>query len=388
MDFISEPLAFMTVTDIFSHMTLHELHQEQRLSTEEAGFVIGQIFSALEYLHARGWSHGNLDPRSIQVMSRQRLWIKLTDVGLSGYIDLGKPDGYHTHYASQRFMDKDKSPADIWSAGVVALHLLLPDGLPHMVGADANHVNWMKKVVRLAVSNHKQSGTIETAFVRSVLKHEIKDRPTATKALGDPWIVQTRGEVSVNNPHYNPSSPQRSRHTSVGPSDAPSRQGDATPESSHKNAGPSHRSSHQNAAASSSTVRWENAPGSRHTSVGPSRHSSRHGSIHPSESASHRDRHYPPSRAPSRNLSGQRSTHPTLDAVPDDEWDDFDSEPGTQTSRTRKPDSRIPYWHHSSRSELSELLKQPTLEELVEQEEPGNGEHSGVKREPDERRSR
>ncbi len=94
VDMISETSVFMVVTDIFSLTTLHVLHQEEPLNVKEAGFVMGQIFAALEFLHGNGWIHGNLDPRSIQVMSRNHLWIKLIDTALSGLVDLGKPDGY------------------------------------------------------------------------------------------------------------------------------------------------------------------------------------------------------------------------------------------------------------------------------------------------------
>ena len=312
VDLITETSVFMTVTDIFSHITLHALHQEQPLCTEEAGFVMGQTFAALEYLHGHRWAHGNLDPRSIHVMSRKHLWIKLTDTGISDYVDLGKPNGYHAIYASQSFTQADKSLEDIWSAGVVALQLLLPKGLPYRI--DHYQSKWVQSLERLAVKRDEKSSNNETGFLRSVLKHKAEDRPTATKVLEDPWIVQTRGEAFIHNPHFSPLTPQESRHTSVGPSNAFSRQDSAGP--------------------SKSMDRGEYAPGSRHTS-----------------------------RAPSHNHSRQSSTDPTFRAMlqshpyPGDDYNDFDSEHGTTVSGSsrftanplaREPRTPTPYYSDDS----------------------------------------
>ena len=302
----------MVVTDIFSHTTLHALHQEEPLSTEESGFVLGQTFAALEYLHDQRWAHGNVDPRSIHVMSRKHLWIKLTDTGICDYVNLGKPNGYHAIYASQSFTQADKSLEDIWSAGVVALQLLLPKGLPYRI--DHYQSKWVQSLERLAVKRDEKSSNNATGFLRSVLKHKAEDRPTATKVLEDPWIVQTRGEAFIHNPHFSPLTPQGSRHTSVGPSNAFSRQDSAGP--------------------SKSMDRGEYAPGSRHTS-----------------------------RAPSHNHSRQSSTDPTFRAMlqshpyPGDDYNDFDSEHGTSVSGSsrftanplaREPRTPTPYYSDDS----------------------------------------
>ena len=223
MDIITESAGFMVVHDKFSHITLHALHEAEPLRIEESAFVLGQIFAALEYLHGQGWTHGNLDPRSVQVMSRKHLWIKLTDVGLAGHFDLGKSEGYRDLYASQATKGADQQGADIWSAGVVALQLLLPSGLPKR-GYGA-HYQWVHRLERTA-RRISPTMTIEaTTFVKKILVYDFEKRPTATEVLKDPWIVRHRGEEVVNNFHFNCPTPVASRHASVDSPNAFSRQG-------------------------------------------------------------------------------------------------------------------------------------------------------------------
>ncbi len=220
VDMISETSVFMTVTNVFSSTTLHALQKEEEpLSTKEVGFMMGQIFAALEYLHTYSWIHSNLDPRSIQVMSQNHLSIKLTDTALSSYVNLEKPDNYHATYASQDFKSADKSLADIWSAGVVALELLHPKGLPHNLSVVPSLR--VKRLAKIAADMYDKDSSDVWEFVKSLLKREVRQRPTATEVLRAPFINRLRGEFSVNNRHYNFPTPDGSRHPSLGPSDAP-----------------------------------------------------------------------------------------------------------------------------------------------------------------------
>lgn len=222
VDLIIEPSVFMVVTATYSHTTLDTQHQNEPLNTEQVGFVMGQIFGALNYLHDRGWVHGDLDPRSIHVMSREPLWVKLTDTALSKHFDLGKPDRYHATYASQKLMQIDKCPGDVWSAGVVALELL--SGLPNRSGAAiTKQTTWVADLERFAKGCDQKSGTQATAAVRRVLKHDPEARPTAADILGDPWLETTRGALfDVHKSHLNlitsePSTTFSSRQGSASP---------------------------------------------------------------------------------------------------------------------------------------------------------------------------
>ena len=371
VDVLSEGSNFLVITEVFSQTTLHTLHQEEPLSAEEVGFVMGQTFAALEYVHDHGWTHGNLDPRSIHVMSRKHLWIKLTDTALSDYVDLGKPDGYHSIYASQNVPKVDQSPADVWSAGVVALELLRPDGLPHR--NTYKPFRWAQGLESLAKDMHAKSANEATAFITNVLTYDFSERPKAKEVLEDPWILRNRGESFVNNSNFNVPTPQVSRHTSAEPSHGFSRHGSATPsnwsidgdaplKSRHPSVAPSCRSNMQDPTAPSKSAEFgEYAPGSGHTSVGPFRHSSRHGSLTSARNTIggfNTQRYDPTSRVPSRTPSRQSSTDPILRAIiksrpyPGDDYNDFDSDHETSNSRSsrftanplaREPRTPTPY---------------------------------------------
>ena len=167
---------------------------------------MGQTFAALEYLHGNDCLHGNLDPRSILIMSRRRLWVKLTDFGLCSHVELGKPHDYHAMYASQAVPRyPSKFPADVWSAGVVALHLLKKDCFRGC--QSVGQCFRVSVLVDVASELNKKLMNDATACITKVLHYSFPLRPTATEVLKDPWIVRTRGEAPPNNPHYSLDTP-------------------------------------------------------------------------------------------------------------------------------------------------------------------------------------
>ena len=322
--------AFMVVTEKFSVITLHALHHANPLRIEEIAFVIGQIFAALQYLHGQGWTHDNLDPRSIQVMSRKHLWVKLTDIALSSIVDLGKPKEYHALYASQVPKDQGtgRYPADIWSAGVVALQLLLPSGLPQRNNS-CTQAQWVSRMESLAKTMDRMLGTEAMALVNKVLKYDFNERPTATEVLEDPWLVRHRGEEIVNNSHFNCPTPVISRHTSVDPSDALSRQGSVGPsdgsaqgskasKSHYASSGPSRRYNTQSPSITRESVEYDHVQGVHNVNKGSS------------------------SRGSFNDFSRQSSIDPNIIAAlqsrPDygDDWNDFDSVSEHRTSASRR----------------------------------------------------
>ena len=332
-DIILEGTAFLVVNEYFLHITLDSiLRDAATLSLEESGFIVGQMLDGLNYLHEQGWVHGNVDPRSILVVARNPLLIKLADTALSAMANLGKPDGYHDLYASQRISAEfDQYPSDIWSAGVVGLHLVhgrLPERATYTLSSRAQYVQQL--VVYITARSRQQLLNDGLRFLKTVMKARIKDRPTAKDLLKDPWIQKTRHYQALQSRVTQLANPQGLRHTSAGPSNSFNRQSAAGP-SIHSTVG-------------------EYAPGPHYKSVGPSSNINRQGSVNPSKPIDCEEyvlgsRHTsvgPSGKGPSTNLSRQSSTDPAIRALleshpyPGDDYNDFESEDGSTTSRSSR----------------------------------------------------
>ena len=211
----------MVVNEFFLPTTLDSiLRDAARLSSVESGFIMGQVLEGLKYLHSKGWTHGNLDPRSILVMARDLLFVKVADFGLSGKADLGKPIGYHSKYASQKILDKyDQYPMDIWSAGVVGLQLLegvLPARSGYTLDRQYDYVVMLETHAKLLSRTRTDDNGLR--FLTRVLKSKHQYRPTATALLQEPWIQDTKNYDVFQSPISQSLTPQSSRHASVGPS--------------------------------------------------------------------------------------------------------------------------------------------------------------------------
>ena len=212
---------FMVINEFFLHTTLDSiLRDAARLSSAESGFVIGQVLEGLQCLHGKGWVHENLDPRSILVLARDLLFVKVSDFALSGMVDLGKPIGYHSDYASQKIPEKyDQYPMDIWSAGVVGLQLLegvLPARSGFTLDRQHDYVVMLKRHVTLLSRTRTDDNGLR--FLTRVLESKYQCRPTATELLQDPWIQETKNYEVLQSPISRSITPQSSRHASVGPS--------------------------------------------------------------------------------------------------------------------------------------------------------------------------
>lgn len=125
---------------------LGKQHRLRPLSEDEVLEMFAQATSALQYLHEHGVTHRDLKPGNILVRSRRPapINIVLSDFGLAtkdhelmstfarGTYMFMAPEVVADHIKNRRRVDVQyNNKADIWSMGLVALELLLPNGLPH-----------------------------------------------------------------------------------------------------------------------------------------------------------------------------------------------------------------------------------------------------------------
>ena len=186
--------------------TLTDRQTREPLTEIEAGRVLGQVLEGLEFLHANGIIHGGLCPSSIRIEHSDPWLIKLSDIGLHPYVDLGNANERQL-YASQPNEGCPKLLAmlDTWSAGAVGLNLLCPDGLPPY----RRHQTFKQSVYTITVAERATAflgteragpgGRRDAAlFLTRVLKVDFAERPTAEECLQDPWITRWQLPPSHN----------------------------------------------------------------------------------------------------------------------------------------------------------------------------------------------
>ena len=175
--------------------------------------VLAQVFEGLRFLHENNFVHGSLYPGSIRFESPSNPWtVKISDIGLYPYVELDNPEERQL-YASQRLGTGLPSPVwDTWSAGVVGLLLLNPDGLPTRKRSHSQR-QWAITVENHAVDYRNQDPTVKkkaARFITSVLKVEYEERLSAEEYLQDPWLKPKRLPTGFywdesSDPHNSPS---------------------------------------------------------------------------------------------------------------------------------------------------------------------------------------
>lgn len=95
------------------------------LTEGDAGQVLAQIFEGLRFLHEHGVIHGSICPSSVMIERSSPWSIKLSDIGLSPYVEL-EDQNDRALYATQKEGNsiKAKEVGGTWSAGVIGLELL------------------------------------------------------------------------------------------------------------------------------------------------------------------------------------------------------------------------------------------------------------------------
>ena len=160
---------------------------------------LAQVFEGLRFLHKNGFVHGSICPGSIRFEGPA--WrVKLSDIGLYQYVELDNQEERQL-YASQRQGTSPPLPVwDTWSAGVVGLMLLSPNGLPTRKRSQSQR-QWATTVANRAVefrSSHPTTVSNRAAqFLASVLKVEYHERLSAEECLEHPWLKPKRLPTSL-----------------------------------------------------------------------------------------------------------------------------------------------------------------------------------------------
>ena len=109
--------------------SLRERLDDGPLTQEEAGTILEQVASALQYLHDRGILHRDIKPANILFAHKQHVY--LTDFGLSGKMDEGNEftttgciTGTPEYMAPEMAEEPTSISSDIYALGIVLYQML------------------------------------------------------------------------------------------------------------------------------------------------------------------------------------------------------------------------------------------------------------------------
>lgn len=164
-----------------------------------AGAIVGQILSAVAYLHSRGIAHHDIKPENV-IVDYFSNKVKLTDFGSASKVtSMPGVAGTLNYMAPEILLNMRGSnlpsdmSVDIWSIGVVA-YMLLSGVNPFDYNSKANH-NIMNKIISGkfefpapqwdAIPKHCKD------FIQKCLVVDPKRRATAMELLKHPWITSS-----------------------------------------------------------------------------------------------------------------------------------------------------------------------------------------------------
>jgi serine/threonine protein kinase len=173
---------------------LDELHAEKKIKEKEVKTVIMKLLSALSHLHSLGLMHRDIKLENLLYNHREEgKEVMLCDFGMGkqfqkGTVMTGNAEGSIYYVAPEVLMGEYTEACDLWSAGI-ATYMLLSGRTPFKGATDEETVN---KIVDADVQFDEQYWTGVTPeareFIRSMLKKEASERPTADQALAHPWF--------------------------------------------------------------------------------------------------------------------------------------------------------------------------------------------------------
>ncbi|KAG7359172.1 protein kinase family protein [Nitzschia inconspicua] len=174
-----------------------DLYARDPYSEQQAKAITYMMLDAVAYLHAKNLVHRDLKYENVCFCSPTSSSIKIIDFGLSKkYMKEGSMNetvGTVYTMAPEVIKGEYDEACDVWSIGVMTF-MLLSSSLP-FYGKSRSHV--VRKILQNKYGfKGKRWKTISPQaidFVKSLLVHDVKLRPTAVEAMRDPWFENEFG---------------------------------------------------------------------------------------------------------------------------------------------------------------------------------------------------
>ncbi|KAL5523965.1 hypothetical protein ACEPAG_8138 [Sanghuangporus baumii] len=219
-------LEYVDGQNLTHHMSSYHRAGRSMPSATVAQFTY-QILKGIQFIHSKRYIHRDIKPDNIMLTST--LEVKITDFGLASYVDSSEwkngfagtllylgPEVFAYHMQGYT--------TDVWAVGATAFNMLFKGHSPFTVineneiqqkalrnlGARArdsalyvqeqrrlifehySRIDWPRQIDPWS-GNHKDS----FAFIKKLLTADYGSRPTADRALNDPWIRLIRPTPNV-----------------------------------------------------------------------------------------------------------------------------------------------------------------------------------------------
>jgi len=202
---------YLVLEDLSGGDLFDRIEQNGPFKEEDAGPLVRQVVSAVNFLHEKGIVHRDIKPDNLVFDSRHlEARIKLIDFGYAGHCTpstplrglCGTPDYAAPEILTWYAADKSRKPqgtaysqpVDLWSLGVV-LYILLC-GFPPFYGDDDEH---MFELIRSgsysfpeAIDGYRTTWSTVSeqakALVRSLLTVQPAQRASAPEVLASEWL--------------------------------------------------------------------------------------------------------------------------------------------------------------------------------------------------------
>jgi len=192
-EFYEDKRNFYIITELCDGGELFDTILDRGSFTEkEAGFVMKQLLSAVNYIHSNNICHRDIKPENILLDTKKNDIIKIIDWGTARFFDknkkMSKISGTPYYIAPEVLFEKYDEKCDVWSCGIIMYILLC--GYPPFNGENDSEILAKIKLGKFVFPEEEWDAVSDSAkkLITKMLTFKPENRPSASECLDDPWI--------------------------------------------------------------------------------------------------------------------------------------------------------------------------------------------------------
>jgi calcium-dependent protein kinase len=194
-EFYEDKKNFYIITEFCEGGELFDKVVEKGSFTEaEAGWVMKQLISAVNYIHSNNIVHRDLKPENILLDLKKSNIVKIIDWGTARFFEknkkMNKISGTPYYIAPEVLFEKYDEKCDIWSCGVIMYILLC--GYPPFNGETDNEILAKIKAGKFSfpVEEWETISSDAKELIHNMLEFDPKKRFSASQCLNTTWLTE------------------------------------------------------------------------------------------------------------------------------------------------------------------------------------------------------